>query len=154
MPTAADPTFTPARKLRFLGELARHGNVRVASARCGVSRSGAYLARARDAVFAVAWRGALVLGRDCAGEEIAVRGCCWRILPGTIRPAPMVRAGRPGPKNLPRGLTRYVGRWLAKRRSGLRAGQFFLWSLSILSSRVRSWQMRLVPCGAWARLDA
>ena len=73
MPTAADPIFTPARKLRFLDELARHGNVRVAAARCGVSRSGAYLARARDAAFAEAWRGALVLGRDCAVEEMAVR---------------------------------------------------------------------------------
>ena len=126
MPTAADPTFTPACKLRFLGELARHGNVRVASARCGVSRSGAYLARARDAVFAEAWRAALVLGRDCAVEEMAMRGCCWRTLPGSTRPAPMVRAGRPGPRNLPRGLTRCAGRWLAKRRSGLRAAAIFL----------------------------
>ena len=73
MPTAADPIFTPARKLRFLDELARHGNVRVAAARVGVSRSGAYLARSRDAAFAKAWRGALVFGRDCAVEEMAVR---------------------------------------------------------------------------------
>ena len=73
MPSTPDPIFTPARKLRFLGELARHGNVRVAAARCGVSRSGAYLARSRDAAFAAAWRGALVLGRDCAVEEMAVR---------------------------------------------------------------------------------
>ncbi len=73
MPTATDPVFTPACKLRFLGELARHGNVRVAAARCGVSRSGAYLARARDKAFAEARRGALVLGRDCAVEEMAVR---------------------------------------------------------------------------------
>ena len=73
MPTAADPIFTPVRKLRFLDELACHGNVRVAAARVGVSRSGAYLARARDAAFAEAWRAALVLGRDCAVEEMAVR---------------------------------------------------------------------------------
>ena len=73
MSPAPDPIFTPARKLRFLDELARHGNVRVAAARCGVSRSGAYLARARDAAFAGAWRAALVLGRDCAVQEMAER---------------------------------------------------------------------------------
>ena len=144
MPTAADPTFTPARKLRFLGELARHGNVRVASARCGVSRSGAYLARARDAVFAEAWRGALVLGRDCAVEEMAVRGCCWRILPGSTRPAPMVRAGRPGPRNLPRGLTRCTGRWWAKRGSGLRAPAIFL--LELVHSVQPGEALANVPC--------
>ena len=129
MPTAADPTFSPALKLRFLEQLARHGNVRVASAWCGVSRSGAYLARSRDAVFAEPWRGALVLVRDCAVEEMAMRGCCWRILPGSIRPALMVKAGRLGPRNLPSGLTRYSGRWLAKRRSGLRAAAIFLLEL-------------------------
>ena len=70
---ASSPIFTPARKLRFLDELARHGNVRVAAARCGVSRSGAYLARHRDAAFSDAWRAALVLGRDRAVEEMAER---------------------------------------------------------------------------------
>ena len=73
MPKPADPIFTPALKLRFLDELARHGNVRVAAARCGVSRSGVYLARSRDPAFAQAWRAALVLGRDCAAEELAER---------------------------------------------------------------------------------
>ena len=73
MPQPADPIFTPSRKLRFLDELARHGNVRVAAGRCGVSRSGAYLARHRDAAFADAWRAALVLGRDRAVEELAER---------------------------------------------------------------------------------
>jgi hypothetical protein len=68
-----DPVFTPARKLRFLDELARHGNVRVAAARVGVSRSGVYLARGRDGVFAAAWRAALVLGRDRAVAEVAER---------------------------------------------------------------------------------
>lgn len=70
---ASDPIFTPALKLRFLDELSRHGNVRVAAGRCGVSRSGAYLARARDGTFADAWRAALVLGRDRAAEEMAER---------------------------------------------------------------------------------
>ena len=73
MPQSADPIFTPALKLRFLDELARHGNVRVAAARCGVSRSEAYLARSRDLAFAGAWRAALVLGRDRAVEELAER---------------------------------------------------------------------------------
>ena len=73
MPQPADPIFTPSRKLRFLDELARHGNVRVAAARCGVSRSGAYLARSRNLAFADAWRAALVLGRDRAVEEMAER---------------------------------------------------------------------------------
>lgn len=69
----AEPVLTPARKLRFLDELARHGNVRVAAARVGVSRSGVYLARGRDGVFAAAWRAALVLGRDRAVAEVAER---------------------------------------------------------------------------------
>lgn len=73
MPKPDDPIFTPSRKLRFLDELARHGNVRVAAARCGVSRSGAYLARHRHGIFADAWRAALVLGRDRAVEEVAER---------------------------------------------------------------------------------
>ncbi|MCZ8326037.1 MAG: hypothetical protein O9283_12315 [Sphingomonadaceae bacterium] len=68
-----DPVFTPARKRRFLDELARHGNVRVAAARVGVSRSGVYLARGRDGAFAAAWRAALVLGRDAAVAEVAER---------------------------------------------------------------------------------
>ena len=69
----AEPVLTPARKRRFLDELARHGNVRVAAARVGVSRSGVYLARGRDGAFAAAWRAALVLGRDAAVAEVAER---------------------------------------------------------------------------------
>lgn len=68
-----DPVCTPARKRRFLDELARHGNVRVAAARVGVSRSGLYLARGRDGVFAAAWQAAVVLGRDAAVAEVAER---------------------------------------------------------------------------------
>lgn len=73
MSSPTDYTFTPDLKLRFLDELSRHGNVRVAAARCGVSRSGAYFARHRDAIFADAWRAALVLGRDRVVEELGVR---------------------------------------------------------------------------------
>ncbi|MFM5916734.1 MAG: hypothetical protein ACKOOL_04275 [Novosphingobium sp.] len=71
MSQTPDPIFTPELKLRFVDELSRHGNARVAAARVGVSRSGAYLARARDARFAQAWRAALVLGRDCAADALA-----------------------------------------------------------------------------------
>ena len=59
-----DPVFTPALKLRFLDELSGHGNVRVAAGRVGVSRSGAYLARRRDAAF--------VAERLFGGVEITV----------------------------------------------------------------------------------
>ena len=55
---ADDPVLTPQRKARFLDELSRHGNVRVAAARVGVSRSGLYLARRRDGLFAEGWRAA------------------------------------------------------------------------------------------------
>ena len=70
---AADPIFTPALKLRFLDELSRHGNVRVAAAKVGVSRSGTYLARRRDVAFAAGWRAALVLARDHAEAVLAER---------------------------------------------------------------------------------
>lgn len=68
-----DPVFTPALKLRFLDELSRHGNVRVATQRVGVSRSGAYLARRRDAGFDQGWRSALVLARDHVEAVLAER---------------------------------------------------------------------------------
>lgn len=68
-----DPVLTPKRKLRFLDELSRHGNVRVAAARVGVSRSGLYLARRRDGAFAAGWRAALVLARDHAEAVLAER---------------------------------------------------------------------------------
>ncbi|MCC6924542.1 hypothetical protein [Novosphingobium sp.] len=70
---ALDPVFTPALKVRFLDELAQHGNVRVAAGRCGVSRSGAYLARRRDADFALGWRAALVLAREHVEATLAER---------------------------------------------------------------------------------
>ena len=70
---SSDPVLTPERKLRFLDELARHGNVRVAAARVGCSRSGLYLARRRDLVFAAGWRAALVLARDHAEAVLAER---------------------------------------------------------------------------------
>ncbi|WP_310533278.1 hypothetical protein [Novosphingobium sp.] len=61
------------RKLRFLDELSRHGNVRVAAGRVGVSRSAVYLAQRRDAEFARGWRAALVLARDHAEAVLAER---------------------------------------------------------------------------------
>lgn len=70
---AADPVFTPALKLRFLDELSRHGNVRVAAARVGVSRSGLYLARRRDERVAGGWRTALCLARDHVEAVLAER---------------------------------------------------------------------------------
>ena len=72
-PFTPDPVFTPALKLRFLDELSNHGNVRVAAGRVGVSRSGAYLARRRDAGFASGWRSALCLARDHAEAVLAER---------------------------------------------------------------------------------
>ncbi|MFM5950687.1 MAG: hypothetical protein ACKOPM_15895 [Novosphingobium sp.] len=71
--SGADPVLTPHRKLRFLDELSQHGNVRVAAARIGVSRSGLYLARRRDAEFAQGWRSALVLARDHVEAVLAER---------------------------------------------------------------------------------
>jgi len=70
---AGDPVLTPACKARFLDELSRHGNVRVAGARVGVSRSGLYLARRRDALFAAGWRAALGLARQHAEAVLAER---------------------------------------------------------------------------------
>ena len=70
---AGDPVLTPACKARFLDELARHGNVRVAAGRVGVSRSGLYLARRRDGLFAQGWRAALVLARGHAEAVLAER---------------------------------------------------------------------------------
>lgn len=68
-----EPILTPARKMRFLDELSRHGNVRVAVGRVGVSRSAVYLAQRRDGEFAAAWRAALVLARDHAEAVLAER---------------------------------------------------------------------------------
>ena len=73
MPEPADPIFTPSLKLRFLDELSQHGNVRVAVARCGVSRSGLYLARRRDAAFAAGWVAALREARWHAEAVLAER---------------------------------------------------------------------------------
>ena len=70
---ADDPVLTPERKLRFLDCLAQHGNVRVAAARVGVSRSGLYLARRRDLRFADGWRAALCRARDHAEAVLAER---------------------------------------------------------------------------------
>ena len=71
--SGADPVFTPERKVRFLDALAAHGNVRVAAARVGLSRSGVYLARRRDAEFAAGWQAALVRARDHAEAVLAER---------------------------------------------------------------------------------
>ena len=68
-----EPVLTPQRKMRFLDELSRHGNVRVAAGRVGVSRSAVYLAQRRDAAFARGWRAALVLARDHAEAVLAER---------------------------------------------------------------------------------
>ena len=68
-----DPVLTPERKLRFLDCLSQHGNVRVAAARVGVSRSGLYLARRRDPAFAAGWRAALCRARDHAEAVLAER---------------------------------------------------------------------------------
>ena len=68
-----DPVFTADLKLRFLDELSRHGNVRVAAARVGVSRSGAYLARRRDGAFAAGWSAALRLARQHGEAVLAER---------------------------------------------------------------------------------
>ncbi len=68
-----DPVFTPSLKLRFLDELSQHGNVRVAAARVGVSRSGLYLARRRDAAFAAGWLAALREARWHAEAVLAER---------------------------------------------------------------------------------
>lgn len=72
-PFSVEPVLTPAIKLRFVDELSRHGNVRVAAARVGVSRSGVYLARRRDGAFDLAWRGALVLARRHVEAVLAER---------------------------------------------------------------------------------
>ena len=63
----------PALKLRFLDELAQHGNVRVAAGRVGVSRSGLYLARRRDSAFAAGWLAALREARWHAEAVLAER---------------------------------------------------------------------------------
>ena len=68
-----EPFLTPSRKLRFLDELSRNGNVRVAAGRVGVSRSAVYLAQRRDAAFAAGWRAALVRARDHAEAVLAER---------------------------------------------------------------------------------
>ncbi len=68
-----DPVFTPALKVRFLDELSRHGNVRVAAARVGVSRSGLYLARRRDLAFDAGWQAALGCARRHAEAVLAER---------------------------------------------------------------------------------
>ena len=68
-----DPIFTPALKLRFLDALAQHGNVRVAAARVGVSRSGVYLVRRRDGAFAAGWIAALGQARFHAEAVLAER---------------------------------------------------------------------------------
>ncbi|MFM5895130.1 MAG: hypothetical protein ACKOQM_11975 [Novosphingobium sp.] len=68
-----DPVFTPSLKLRFLDELSQHGNVRVAASRIGVSRSGLYLARRRDAAFAAGWLAALREARWHAEAVLAER---------------------------------------------------------------------------------
>src|SRR5687768_1669139 len=65
--------WTAERRTQFLDDLARHGNVRLASGRVGMSRDGAYRLRRRDALFARAWAAAQVLARGASGEVLAGR---------------------------------------------------------------------------------
>ena len=65
--------FDAPARVRFLDELAMHGNVRAAAARVGVSRETVYRARRRHADFARLWDAALVHARAAAETELATR---------------------------------------------------------------------------------
>lgn len=70
-PSASCRSFTLARRVRFLSELAGHGHVRKACAQVGVSPQAAYMARRRDASFAAGWDAAMVLGLEQAEQVLA-----------------------------------------------------------------------------------
>jgi len=63
--------WTPARKRTFLEALARCGNVRSSALYCGMSHEAAYQLRRREAAFATAWDGALLIARDIAQDTLA-----------------------------------------------------------------------------------
>ncbi|WP_162789450.1 hypothetical protein [Altererythrobacter sp. ZODW24] len=65
--------FTPARQVSFCDHLSTTGNVRTACARVGIAPQTAYRTRRREAGFAAAWEGALVLARDHAEAVLACR---------------------------------------------------------------------------------
>ncbi len=65
--------FTPARQVAFCDHLSTTGNVRTACARVGTSPQTAYRTKRREAVFAAAWEGALLLARDHAEAVLACR---------------------------------------------------------------------------------
>ncbi len=64
-------TMSPATKRTFLQALSRTGNVRGSAYYAQISHEAAYQARRRDAAFACAWDGALVIARDIAQDELA-----------------------------------------------------------------------------------
>jgi len=65
--------WSPARKVRFLHQLAEKGDVRAAASRVGMSRQSAYLLRRRDTAFARGWDAALGLARRHVEEVLATR---------------------------------------------------------------------------------
>ena len=65
--------WTRERKAQFLDHLARHGNVRAACSRVGLSREAAYKLRRRDGQFARGWAAALVLAHEAGLEVLADR---------------------------------------------------------------------------------
>ncbi len=64
-------TMSPATKRTFLQALSRTGNVRGSAYYAQISHEAAYQARRRDAAFACAWDGALIIARDMAQDELA-----------------------------------------------------------------------------------
>ncbi|WP_438726823.1 hypothetical protein ACR9YC_09480 [Parasphingorhabdus sp. DH2-15] len=64
-------SMSPATKRTFLQALSRTGNVRGSAYYAQISHEAAYQARRRDAAFACAWDGALVIARDMAQDELA-----------------------------------------------------------------------------------
>ncbi len=65
--------FTAARQVVFCDHLSTTGNVRTACARVGIAPQTAYRTRRREAGFAAAWEGALLLARDHAEAVLACR---------------------------------------------------------------------------------
>src|SRR6187402_751267 len=65
--------WSETRKIRFLDDLARHGNVRAACAAVGMSHEAAYQLRRRDPLIARAWAAALELAREASVQVLACR---------------------------------------------------------------------------------
>lgn len=65
--------WTPERKVRFLDQLAVHGNARAACRAVGLSADAAYKLRRREPLFARAWAAAVVLGRENCCQVLGER---------------------------------------------------------------------------------